>query len=667
MQRLTIVVFLFCIASIGRAAEPTTKPEAVLEVSPSGMSLQAAIDQARAMRRGIKAVHAPIIINVANSTYFLDRPIVLTPDDSGSSDAPLVIQAADGATPVFSGGRAISNWSEGELNGQKCWAVDVPETRDGKWPFHALWVNGKRAIRARFPNTGYLAVEASPDSTPNWEVGQTRFQFNPGAIKSAEMSPGAEVILTTRWVESRLPIAAIDLEHRIITSSKKSQWRIERDDAFWLEGSAAWFDAPGEWFLDQQGGKLYYLPREGEEMANAIVIAPVLEQLVRFEGHPEVKRYIDNIELRGLTFANSEYRLPDAPPDAKEPISGGYAQSDLNVVAAIHADGIRRCTFDHLTIRNVNNYAIHLERGCQNNTISHCTMTDLGAGGVRIGEGADKPEPERTFANTVSDCTITDGGNGFASAVGVWIGRSYDNLITHNEIADFYYSGLSIGWSWGYGDQLAHGNIIEYNHVHHIGKRSNGDGPILSDMGGIYTLGVQPGTTIRSNIFHDISAVKYGGWGIYLDEGSTGEIVENNLVYRTKHGSFHEHYGKDDIVRGNVFAFGEEKQLQHSRQEDHNGFTFENNVVVWDNKSPLLAPGASNATFRNNRYIGIAPADFVSNNAPWEQWKKSDPGSEIIADPFVNTKAGDFRLKPTTQPAGFSISIPTPQEVGPRK
>ena len=359
---------------------------------------------------------------------------------------------------------------------------------------------------------------------------------------------------------------------------------------------------------------------------------PRLAQVVRLAGDPVAGKFVEHMTFRGIGFAHTAWYfdhktvgqqgaadIADREWSFKpDPSRSGFHQAAIGVPAAVSGSGVRICTFDHCQILHVGTYGLELARGCQKNRITRCTLADLGAGGIKIGEVAIRGTPnDETAFNEISDCTIADGGNQFPSCVAVWIGQSHDNLVTHNDIHGFWYTGISIGWTWGYGPSAAQRNTVEYNHVHHIGVKADGVEPILSDMAAIYTLGNQEGSRIRFNRFHDIAALKYGGWGIYFDEGTTHMVAENNLVYRTTHGGFHQHYGRENTVRNNIFAFGRDAQIQRSRVEDHESFLFERNIVLWDQGALLAGDWHQlNVRFDHNTYWHEPAATSDSPIAP---------------------------------------------------
>lgn len=612
----------------------------------------------------------PVTIFLRGGIYFLNEPVTITPEHSGTERCPVTIAAYRNERPILSGGRRLTGWQQTTASGRKVWTVTIPEVREGKWFFRQLWVNGQRAIRARHPNKGYLQVAEVLDVTKEtpWNQGQWRFRFAANDLQAWATATDAEIVVMNRWVESRLPVVELNDQERIVRFGKRSVFRLDTGDPYYLEHCLEVLDAPGEWFLDKRTGTLYYLPRPNENMKTAEVIAPVLTQLVRMVGEPKAGQWVEHIVWRGVTFAHAEWYFPEASKRGRD--VGGFAQAAVEVPGAIYGEGVRHCVFENCTIEHVGTYGLELSRGCHENRILGCTLRDLGAGGIKIGETVIRDDAaEQTYGNEISDCTIVDGGKMFHSAVGIWIGQSGKNRIVHNEIADFYYTGISIGWTWGYGRSLAGGNIVEFNHVHHIGKKSDGDGPILSDMGGIYTLGIQEGTIIRNNLWHDIAGLRYGGWGIYFDEGSTGIVAENNIVYNTTHGGFHQHYGRENIVRNNIFAYARDHQLQASRPENHLRFRFINNIVIGRSEQWLAGGIDFNFEFDRNLYWREGGGPIRFGNLSWDEWRaKGMDKNSLIADPqFVAPEKLDFRLKPTSPAFQLGFKPFNLSQVGPRR
>ena len=188
-------------------------------------------------------------------------------------------------------------------------------------------------------------------------------------------------------------------------------------------------------------------------------------------------------------------------------------------------------------------------------------------------------------------------------------------------------------------------------------------------MAGIYTLGLHRGSVIRSNLWHDFAGLRYGGWGIYFDEGTTEILAENNLVLRTTHGGFHQHYGRDNVVRNNIFVDARDHQLQRSRAEAHRSFTFERNLVYWHTGKLLEGDlQGTNYLFRSNLYWPAQGGDVRFANWSFAEWRqRGQDANSVIADPlFVDPAKDNYALAPNSPAFQVGFQPFDLKSVGPR-
>ncbi|HUT94474.1 MAG TPA: right-handed parallel beta-helix repeat-containing protein, partial [Thermoguttaceae bacterium] len=606
-------------------------------------SVQKARDIIRETKTPRGGLAKPVTVMLRGGVYPQTEPIVFTAADSGTKECPVTYQAYPGEKPVISGGDVIRGWKADDSEqsrtrcGGKLWRATVPAAKTGgKWRFNQLFVNGGRRTRARVPNKGSFLRTDGPASKGN----ARGFYFHEGDVKEWDDLREVIFVVYHSWETSIHHVRNVDTEAGLVELHEPAPWPMghwERQQRYYVENVFEELDEPGEWYLNRVTGTLYYYPLPGETMADVEVVAPALvSTLVSFNGNASKGEIIEHVHFQGISFLHSNANLRRL----RNPGQGEIYQPGL-----IMATGLRNASFEDCTIAHCGAHGIWLAAGCEDNRVQRCHVHDLGGGGVYIGGGWGLHETTPTQRIVVDNNFIHDGAHLFHGAHGVWIGRSSYNKVTHNEISNFDYSGVSCGWSWGFQPSSAHHNILDYNHIHHLG---NGDG--LSDMGGIYTLGISPGTTERYNHMHHVYSYAHvsHGSGVYPDEGSSEILIENNVVYRVRTCPLFQHYGKDNIVRNNVLALGGKGQLQRCREDKPCHYIAEGNVVFGDIEQMLGGVWKSGDwKVGGNVYWSTAgePRFTDMDFAAWKT-KGNDVGS-IVADPlFVDAANDDFRLRP---------------------
>jgi len=645
-------------------------------------TLQRARDAIRELKK-TQALDGPITVYLRGGTYAVTQPLLLEAQDSGTAACPVTYTSYQDERPLLSGGRVIGGWKRHSAN---IWATQIPAVKSQAWDFIQLYVDGQLRRRARTPNTGFYRVTGFPDGgrEVHYHTDCQRFEFKPGDIRSDWTNlEDVEVIVYHFWTDSHLPIQSIDAEANIVTFRHKAG-KVFTDDfssggaRYVVENVFEALDRPGEWYLNRKTGTLYYMPLPGEDMNQVEVTAPVAPAFIRMQGRALEREFVEHIRFSGLSFMYTNWRLP--------PGNSNDRQGSASVPAAITLTGARHCTFAGCVMRNLGTFACEISSGSQYNSFTHNHISAIAAGGFRINGGSEKDPPLlRTGYNRVSDNRLHHYGELYPSAVGVLLMHTFGNEVTHNDIHHGWYTGISIGWHWGYQRSISRDNMIAFNQIHDIGQG------LLSDMGAIYTLGLAPGTVIRNNLIHDVNANHYGGWGIYHDEGSSHILVENNIVYNTKFAGFNIHFCKEVTVRNNIFALGRLQQLSRSRMEPHKSVFFENNIIYWkegkllDNAwrdkpysfyfHPKNASGTREMTstfdmdwnLYYNPTLALSKVDF--DGLKFEQWQEAGKDRHsLYGDPcFVDPDNYDFRLREESPALGLGFKPIDMSQLGPRK
>ena len=542
-------------------------------------TLAAALRKARELRRlNDPATANGIHIIVREGIYQQYEPVFIRPEDAGTETSATYIEAAPGERPVFSGGINIEGWKKVLTHPVglpvaakgKIWVADVPAIGGNVFNFRQLWVNDKKAIRARSYNGDKMGRILS------WNKSSEECWIPAPKTPSLKNVETAEMLIHQWWAIANLRISKIETHGdsaKLSFHQPESKIQSEHpwpapwisketgNSAFNLTNALPFLDEPGEWFLDQFNRKLYYWPRAGEEMHQVRVVAPFLETLVRIEGtidHP-----VTNVFFKGISFQHTGWLRPSnfghvphqagmymleayklktpGTPDKKTLENQAWVGRPAAAVAVSFATntGFENCRFEHLA-----STGLDYNRATQHNRVIGNLFKDVGGTAILAGLFSDEatevhlpynPKDEREICSDmhIANNLITNATNEDWGCVGIGAGYVRNIIIEHNEIENISYTGITLGWGWSPTPNVMRNNKIHANKIHHYGKHNY-------DCAGIYTLSAQPGSVISENYIDSIYKAPYAHlpshwFYLYTDEGSSYFTVKDNWTPSEKY------------------------------------------------------------------------------------------------------------------------------------
>ncbi len=537
-------------------------------------TVHAALRKGREWRRlKSPAVADGVTIRLRGGEYPLHETIIVRPEDSGTPASPTTITAAPGEQPVVTGGVKILDWRRlaeaparlpAVARGQ-VWVAPLPTFNGRTLEFRQLWVDGRKAVRARTPNGDAM------ERLVTWDRA-ARVAGIPATLAVPEDLAGVEMTLLQAWeiavlrlrshradgdvarVQFHEPESRIQFEHP--WPPPPMPGKDGKNAPFFLANALEFLDEPGEWFADARAGVVYYWPRPEQDLTRAVVVAPAVEQLVRIVGTYD--RPVQHVSFEGIAFAHTTWMRPSllghVPHQAGFPMLDAYSlkpagtpewrsldnqaliarpPAAMSLFAARHVRVIG-CRFTSIAAN-----ALDAHLGVQDVVFEGNVFRDIGINAVVAGafgeEGFEihlpwEPADERSFTarlrianNVIAHCATEDWGG-----IPIIAGFVRDTAIEHNDIYETGYTGISLGWGWTRSANMMRNNRVHANRLERVALRT-------ADNSGIYTQSNQPGTVVSENAVFPITMSPWvhdaDHWFyLYTDEGSSYMSVRDNWV-----------------------------------------------------------------------------------------------------------------------------------------
>jgi hypothetical protein len=467
------------------------------------------------------------IVVIHGGVYPVSETIRFDAMDSGRNGFDIIYRAAEGETPVFSGGITVNGWEP--VPGSQLWKATLNDVQ----PFRQLYVNGVRAQRA---------VSQKTITGLRWAAGD--FSEKDGIVVSSSTLPDfsrpqdLELHWVYEWKDMRLLVKGAEynsddtktismIQPYFSYALQEGEKSPKYNTPFYLENGIELLDEPGEWYYNSDTRELFYMPRQGENMSLAEVVIPQTQTLIEITGGA-VGQEVHNIAFEGLTFAYagwtraSEIGAIGIQAQALVASEGGRDMTPAHVQVN-SANDIRfvGCRFEHLGA-----VGLHLNNNVYHTTVQGNLFHDISDAAVVVGHWnhvyiTDPSTQAASYDNLIANNLIQNVGVEYWGAPAITAYYVNNLNIIHNEISNIPYTGISVGWGWASkADSItAHDNHVANNLITDLLQRAK-------DGGGIYTLGQQPNTIIEENV---IRRLERDYACLYPDEGSAYMTFRNNV------------------------------------------------------------------------------------------------------------------------------------------
>ena len=484
------------------------------------------IEKARDMVQMIsKDMENNLVVYLRGGIYDIDTTIVFHEANSGQNGFNIIYKAYEGEEPVINGGKKVTGWIP--VVGTELWKAKIDFTDQ----FRNLYVNGRRVGRA-VSDKSYVGVAPHLDSLgePDGII------VDQSVIGDYRNKEDIELHWSPEWRDFQLLVKDIvpgKSGQKIILMKQpyystalklKNECLPTFDKAFYIENAIELLDTHGEWYFDRSTHELFYYP-EIEDMTTAEVYVPVLERFLEIRGEPGKK--VHNLDFQGITFRYSTWLEPSEKGFSSlqaECICPGELNAEGNPVRELVLPGIlldyaEQVRFEDNVFEHMGASCIGLLNGINGISITGNYFQDISDAAIVAGHWNHQNNEDDIFKNSqIRNNLIQNTGVEYLGAPAISVLYAQNVDISHNDIAETPYIGISIGWGWSHTIGAAGNNRINNNRIERCFVKTK-------DGGGIYTLGAMPGTEVVGNY------IRYSFWnGIQNDKGSGGIIFRNNVL-----------------------------------------------------------------------------------------------------------------------------------------